>query len=441
MPTKITRRELYERVWSDPITKVAQELGISDVALHKICKKYEIPKPARGHWAKLAAGKATEKRSLTEDGESVEISISRSLARKLPAAVHEARRKAAALAKTSAAGCAADDSISTVHPIIERFRGRLEKAKPDKTGFIELRSKKHFSVRVSADAIPRVKGILAALVTQAEALGYQLVEGNSSLELEIDSERVSVAVVEQTSRVAHTPTKRELARRAKWEKERDRAVRAGRYVSFWDEPKIPEWDTVPNGKLVARLDEGLHRDGIRRGFSDGKRQRLENLIPAILASAAACAAAEKAGREQRAKWQREWEESERRRLEAERRQRLKEKRFEFLNSVREAWEDADRLERFVDGYVAAHPEASLPPNVLQLIEWARAQSSELRDSISPGTLETVLGHFSLMDEDIDIPSWTKVDRPAWKRLSPRRPSSYLLGDHSTEVQRMEDPPN
>jgi hypothetical protein len=34
-----------------------------------------------------------------------------------------------------------------------------------------------------------------------------------------------------------------------------------------------------------------------------------------------------------------------------------------------------------------------------------------------------------MDEDIDIPSWTKVDRPAWKRLSPRRPSSYLVGDH------------
>lgn len=429
MPTKMTRRELYERVWSDPVTKIAQDLGISDVALHKICKKYEIPKPARGHWAKLAAGKPTEKRPLPEDGASIEISISRSLARKLPAAVQEASRKAAVLAKAGAAGCATDDSISAVHPIIGRLSGKLAKAKSDKTGFIELQSKKLFSVRVSADVIPRVKDILAALVTQAEALGYQFMEGSSSLELEIDSERVSLSVVEQTSRVAHTPTEKELARYAKWEKERDRAIRAGRYVSIWDEPKIPEWDTAPNGMLVARLDEGLHRDGVRRGFSDGKRQRLENLIPAILASAAACAAAEKAGREQRAKWQREWEESERKRLEAGRRQRLKEKRFEFLHSVQETWDDADRLERFVDGYVSAYPEASLPSNVLQLIEWVRAQSTELRNSIRPETLETVLGHFSLMDDDIDIPSWTKVDRPAWKMLSPRQTSSYLVGDH------------
>jgi hypothetical protein len=36
------------------MTKVAMELGISDVALSKICKKHRVPVPGRGYWAKIA---------------------------------------------------------------------------------------------------------------------------------------------------------------------------------------------------------------------------------------------------------------------------------------------------------------------------------------------------------------------------------------------------
>jgi hypothetical protein len=57
MSYRLTRAELYERVWEWPVTKVAARLRISDVALHKICRKHGIPVPPQGHWAKLAAGK------------------------------------------------------------------------------------------------------------------------------------------------------------------------------------------------------------------------------------------------------------------------------------------------------------------------------------------------------------------------------------------------
>jgi hypothetical protein len=42
------------------MTKVAEDLGISDVALKKICDKHRVPTPPRGHWAKTAAGKPTK---------------------------------------------------------------------------------------------------------------------------------------------------------------------------------------------------------------------------------------------------------------------------------------------------------------------------------------------------------------------------------------------
>src|ERR1700679_3446739 len=57
---ELTRRAMYDLVWSRPMTKVAEDLGISDVALKKICDKHRVPMPSRGYWAKKAAGKPTK---------------------------------------------------------------------------------------------------------------------------------------------------------------------------------------------------------------------------------------------------------------------------------------------------------------------------------------------------------------------------------------------
>ena len=52
-----SRVELYDLVWSKPMTHLAKELGLSDVGLRKICVKFGIPLPPRGHWARLQFGK------------------------------------------------------------------------------------------------------------------------------------------------------------------------------------------------------------------------------------------------------------------------------------------------------------------------------------------------------------------------------------------------
>jgi hypothetical protein len=60
----MTRLALYERVWSEPLTFLAPQFGISDVALKNTCRKFDIPVPLRGYWAKLRAGKRTTKVAL-----------------------------------------------------------------------------------------------------------------------------------------------------------------------------------------------------------------------------------------------------------------------------------------------------------------------------------------------------------------------------------------
>lgn len=53
---RLKRSELYQKVWSMPMTRIANELGISDVGLAKVCRRHAVPAPPRGYWAKKAAG-------------------------------------------------------------------------------------------------------------------------------------------------------------------------------------------------------------------------------------------------------------------------------------------------------------------------------------------------------------------------------------------------
>src|SRR6185369_13592044 len=56
----LTRRKLYELVWSRPMSGLAKEFGISGTGLAKICDRLLIPYPPRGHWAKAQAGRQGE---------------------------------------------------------------------------------------------------------------------------------------------------------------------------------------------------------------------------------------------------------------------------------------------------------------------------------------------------------------------------------------------
>src|SRR3954462_12935691 len=64
--TILTRRVLYQLVWSKPMTKVSEGLGLSDVGLKKVCTKHRVPRPPRGYWGEKDAGKPVKQTRLHE---------------------------------------------------------------------------------------------------------------------------------------------------------------------------------------------------------------------------------------------------------------------------------------------------------------------------------------------------------------------------------------
>lgn len=53
----MTREELYELVWSKPMTEVAKSLGVSGSYMARVCTHLSVPRPNLGYWAKHAVGK------------------------------------------------------------------------------------------------------------------------------------------------------------------------------------------------------------------------------------------------------------------------------------------------------------------------------------------------------------------------------------------------
>lgn len=69
----LSRKELYDLVWSKPISTLSKEHDLSDLELRKICIDYQIPLPKNGHWSKLKYSKPVKIIPFIEDFEGSNI--------------------------------------------------------------------------------------------------------------------------------------------------------------------------------------------------------------------------------------------------------------------------------------------------------------------------------------------------------------------------------
>jgi len=74
---RLDRTALFDRVWSEPVEKLAKAWGLSGRGLAKVCQRLKIPVPPRGYWAKVQHGQRMRRPRLPElqPGEAEEIVV------------------------------------------------------------------------------------------------------------------------------------------------------------------------------------------------------------------------------------------------------------------------------------------------------------------------------------------------------------------------------
>ncbi len=147
-PKVLTRRELYDMVWSKPMRDLAADFGLSDVGLAKLCDRHRVPKPRDGYWSKVRADKSVTTAIFREvdDPTLNRIEIRPGLPQ-LPAPPREgvagakAERKAAEPARHAPKAAASIEPAQHVHKSIRRTAQVLRKANLAPTAQLKLSAK------------------------------------------------------------------------------------------------------------------------------------------------------------------------------------------------------------------------------------------------------------------------------------------------------------
>ena len=194
----LTRNDLYERVWSTPMRKLALEFGLSDVGLAKICRKNAILLPGIGHWRLVETGHAPEREPLPaiNPGDSNVLVIT---AREPKA--YDLSRKADL---GPVPNIEVSDDRQITHPLVVRTKRAFEPTSKADSGAMVPKVAKTPHIRISAAALPRALRIFDALFGALEGQGYSMSWGTSpraKLKILVDGEEISFGITEMFSRV------------------------------------------------------------------------------------------------------------------------------------------------------------------------------------------------------------------------------------------------
>lgn len=175
---ELTRRAIYDLVWSSPMTKVAEDLGISDVGLKKICQRHRIPTPPRGYWAKKQAGKPARQVRFHETADPQEEMVviqgwRTNLAPEVRQVMERERERRKARSDVPIVSVPAEPVV-TAHPAVAATANALRKARPDGDDVVRASRIGHCGIEVGSASLERVITVLDALARALERHGQKL---------------------------------------------------------------------------------------------------------------------------------------------------------------------------------------------------------------------------------------------------------------------------
>lgn len=172
--SKFTRKELYKLVWSKPIIQVAKEIGVSDVAVAKRCRRNNIPVPGRGYWRKLETGSKLPKIPLPKwKGPDVIVFYPELQRKPQPHSGSIAELPAHVIFERAPENfVVVSDILSRPHPLIQVARRALKKSNSERKGegFI-FKSEPCLDLRVSRATRDRALCIMDALIKALKLRG------------------------------------------------------------------------------------------------------------------------------------------------------------------------------------------------------------------------------------------------------------------------------
>jgi hypothetical protein len=256
---RLTRKELYEKMWSRPAICLAEEFGISGRGLGKLCSRFEIPVPPRGYWAKLAAGKHVTRIPLSTAKSDVPSEILIQPSPESPeAALPEQVRAEVTAVLDSRDQIRVPETLRSPHPIVKSWLERKrERRKVD-----QLSGRRRSEPQLDETERRKLK-ILSAIFSEIEKLGHAVKGTGGEVHFEIGGQRLEYKVSEHYKQVQIQLTDEERRR-------------------SWNPAIATRTDLEPTGELCFEITTWIS-EPIRKRWRDGKRKKLEEQLGELVA--------------------------------------------------------------------------------------------------------------------------------------------------------------
>ena len=386
----LTREQLYEQVWTEPMATLAKKYGLSDVGLAKICRKMRIPLPWRGYWQKKGAGKALRPTPLP----------------KLPASASKTmhkvvfRRTEKSLNGVEASGPVQEQEqyesreenrivvaevLVDPHPLVVETVKTFRRAKPDERGYLRSMAQSHLSVHVTLDSADRAMCIFDALLKGLDTRGYTItIHGGDhpSTTVRIGEENIRITLEERVDR-----------------REQQAPATGKRQERMWS---FRQYQWIATGHLLLRIDHSYL--GIRCCWTDGKKQRLETCLNRFIVGLVAAAEALKTQRLAQEARERAWRAEEERRLAEERKRQEETSRIRALDHAATRWRKCHLLRDYIEAVRAAAEctgDSTTDTSLTEWIAWAEAYVNRI-DPLFPVP---------------SVPVDPEQHRPSWQRTA------------------------
>jgi hypothetical protein len=166
----VTREQLYDYVWAEPMLKVAARYKVSSSFLARVCTQLNVPRPARGYWARLAVGIKSPRPPLPEarPGDLLEWSrdgFPKRVAAALPKPPVQRRKSRIRPPEERPAS----------HALLRDVRQLFEVGRESDVGYLKPNKRLLPDIIVTKDALPRALDVANELFLLFEDRGHQVV--------------------------------------------------------------------------------------------------------------------------------------------------------------------------------------------------------------------------------------------------------------------------
>lgn len=340
-PESITRTELYELIWKEPMTKVAPKFGLSDVGLAKLCTQFDIPRPPAGYWAQKQVGKEPERTPLPPakdvSGETIEfLKHALSLAAKVVVTAvdrvsDDGLKKLIAFENEPLNRIVVSENPGRFHHFVRATKASLTESRWHRQGLYSPSGSNddgQLDIQVGKESVPRALRLMDAVLKAFEKRGHRAVaeqvnEYRKEVVLHILGERFTFRLREKTKmvRISESEQKKDIySSRVKYEPTGDFNLQLLRKQTGYAETT----------------------------WKDRKGNKLEEQLNEVMIELIVCVEKERNWRRQREENEKQQRREAAKRREEEQRRRKEEQKINELLQMVQNWDQAERIRAFMN---------------------------------------------------------------------------------------------